>query len=395
MPILGELQNKNGVPVKIWAPLEQVDSKALTQLKNISSLPFVFKHVAAMPDVHVGIGATVGSVIATKGALIPAAVGVDIGCGMMAVQLRLPAQRLQDDAGKLRSRIEAAIPVGFEKNRSIEDSVDDWSGWKDWKNLSFQDRELRDRALHQLGSLGGGNHFIELCSDQEGFAWVMLHSGSRNVGKTLAERHMHSAKKRLREVGTRLADMDLAWVEEGSDEFREYLHDLQWCQSYALQNRVEMMDRLLAILTDMYGEGNQLPTGLRVNCHHNYAVRENHFGEQVWVTRKGAVRAAAGDLGIIPGSMGARSFIVRGLGAADSFCSCSHGAGRVLSRTEAKKRFNLRDLAEQTAGVESRKDAGVLDEIPAAYKNIDQVMSQQTDLVESLYQLRQFVCVKG
>jgi tRNA-splicing ligase RtcB len=387
MPVLGELQN-----VKIWAPLEKVESKALTQLKNLAALPFVFKHVAVMPDVHVGIGATVGSVIATKGALIPAAVGVDIGCGMMAVQIFADANRFKDQAQKIRSRIEAAIPVGFESNREVESSVDEWAGWKQWKDITYNDKELRARALKQMGSLGGGNHFIELCTDQNGGLWAMLHSGSRNVGKTLAERHMHSAKKRLRDANVRLADIDLAWVEEGSEEFRSYLNDLNWCQAYALQNRIEMMDRLLALLTDMFGE---FKTGLRVNCHHNYAVRENHFGEQVWVTRKGAVRAAAGDYGIIPGSMGARSFIVRGLGAADSFHSCSHGAGRVLSRTEAKKRFTVKDLKAQTEGVESRKDQGVLDEIPAAYKNIDEVMAQQTDLVQPIFQLSQFICVKG
>jgi len=395
MPVLGELKNNTGVPVKIWAPLEKVDSKALTQLKNLSALPFVFKHVAAMPDVHVGIGATVGSVIATKGALIPAAVGVDIGCGMMAVQTQLSPERLKDEAGKIRSRIEAAIPVGFSGNRSVEGSVDEWGGWKEWKNLTFTDRDLRDRALHQLGSLGGGNHFIELCTDQNNGVWVMLHSGSRNVGKTLAERHMQSAKKRLREANVRLSDMDLAWVEEGSAEFAGYLRDLQWCQAYALQNRIEMMDRVLALLADMYGGGQPLVTGLKVNCHHNYAIRETHFGEQVWVTRKGAVRAALGDYGIIPGSMGARSFVVRGLGSAESFHSCSHGAGRVLSRTEAKKRYTVKDLRAQTEGVESRKDQGVLDEIPSAYKNIDEVMAQQSDLVEPLFQLSQFICVKG
>lgn len=395
MPLQIDPQNANGVGVKIWAPLEKVDPKALTQLKNLSALPFVFKHVAAMPDVHVGIGATVGSVIATRGALIPAAVGVDIGCGMMAVQTQLDPKRLQDEAGKIRGRIEAAIPLGFAKNSEVEKSVEKWSGWRDWNRLTYNDKDLRDRALRQLGSLGGGNHFIEICTDQHNKVWVMLHSGSRNVGKTLAERHIHSAKKRLRDVNARLSDMDLAWVEEGSEEFDNYLHDLQWCQAYAMQNRVEMMERLLAVLADMYGDGQPLKTLLRVNCHHNYAIRETHFGEQVWVTRKGAVRAAQGDYGIIPGSMGARSFVVRGLGNADSFHSCSHGAGRLLSRTEAKKRFTIKDLKEQTAGIESRKDQGVLDEIPAAYKNIDEVMAQQTDLVEPLFQLSQFICVKG
>jgi tRNA-splicing ligase RtcB (3'-phosphate/5'-hydroxy nucleic acid ligase) len=390
-----EINSKGSHPVKVWSPLDKVDSKALAQLKNIAALPFVFKHVAVMPDVHVGIGATVGTVIATRDALIPAAVGVDIGCGMMAVRTRLDARRVQDDAGKIRSRIEAAVPVGFASNRDVEKSVSAWSGWKTWDDLALADKDLKLRARLQLGSLGGGNHFIELCVDQEGSVWIMLHSGSRNVGKTLAERHMHSAKKRLRDANVRLADMDLAWVEEGSEEFAAYLGDLQWCQAYAFQNRQEMMARIMAVLADMYMNGEALPVDMKVNCHHNYAVRETHFGEQVWVTRKGAVRAAAGDLGIIPGSMGARSFIVRGLGSAESFHSCSHGAGRVLSRTEAKKRFSVKDLVNQTEGVESRKDHGVLDEIPAAYKDIDEVMANQTDLVEPLFQLKQFLCVKG
>lgn len=385
--------SKNSTAVKVWSPLEKVDEKALQQLRNMAALPFVFKHVAAMPDVHVGIGATVGSVVAMRGYLIPAAVGVDIGCGMMAVRTNLHSERVVDAAVKIRSLIEAAIPVGFAGNRVVEDSVDDWGGWKKWKEVSLGDKELRDKALLQMGSLGGGNHFIELCLDQAGAVWVMLHSGSRGVGNKIAQRHMQSAKKRLRDANVRLADMDLAWVEEGTEEFSSYLGDLNWCQAYAFQNRVEMMDRILAILRDMFDSA--MKTDFQVNCHHNYAIREKHFGEQVWVTRKGAVRAASGDLGIIPGSMGARSFIVRGLGSADSFHSCSHGAGRVMSRTEAKKRFSVKDLKTQTEGVEARKDQGVLDEIPAAYKNIDEVMARQTDLVEPLFQLKQFLCVKG
>lgn len=387
--------SSENVPVKVWSALDKVDSKALAQLKNMAALPFVFKHVAVMPDVHVGIGATVGSVIATRSHLIPAAVGVDIGCGMMAVRTRLDSKRVVEDASRIRSRIEAAVPVGFSSNREVEDSVSDWKGWSQWDSLSFVDKELKARARLQLGSLGGGNHFIEMCLDQDDSVWVMLHSGSRNIGKTLAERHMQSARKRLRDANVHLADMDLAWVEEGSSEFAAYLNDLNWCQAYAFQNRQEMMMRVLALLGDMYGEGSALKTDYHVNCHHNYAVRETHYGEQVWVTRKGAVRAASGDLSVIPGSMGARSFIVRGLGCEDSFHSCSHGAGRVLSRTEAKKRFSVRDLEKQTEGVESRKDKGVLDEIPAAYKDIDEVMANQTDLVEPLFQLKQFVCVKG
>ncbi len=285
-----EIKEKNSAPIKVWSPLDKVDPNALNQLRNLAALPFVFKHVAVMPDVHLGIGATVGSVLATMNHLIPAAVGVDIGCGMMAVRTNLDSARAQDAAGKIRSRIEAAIPVGFAGNRVVEDSVDDWEGWKKWKELSFVDKELRDKALHQLGSLGGGNHFIELCLDQAGAVWVMLHSGSRGIGNKLAARHMQSAKKRLRDANARLADMDLAWVEEGTPEFAAYLNDLNWCQAYAFQNRQEMMSRIVAILTDMFDV--KVKTDFHVNCHHNYAIREKHFGEMVWVTRKGAVQTS-------------------------------------------------------------------------------------------------------
>jgi tRNA-splicing ligase RtcB len=391
MPVASELKS-SGSPVKLWVAESEVEEQARQQLLNLAALPFVFKHVAAMPDVHVGIGATVGSVFASKGALIPAAVGVDIGCGMMAVQLNRKAGELADHAREIRSDIEARVPVGFNSHKEIFKESRAWTGWKNFGDLSWNDKDLKDKAMKQLGTLGGGNHFIEVCADQNGDAWLMLHSGSRNIGKTLAERHMREAKSLAREAGVRLRDMDLAWFDEKQEQFGHYVNDLNWCQQYALQNRQTMMANILSGLGKII-EG--LAAKLEVNCHHNYAVREIHFGEKVWVTRKGAVRAGKGEWGIIPGSMGARSFIVRGLGAEDSFQSCSHGAGRRMSRTEAKKRFNLRDLQEQTIGVESRKDHGVLDEIPGAYKDIDVVMAQQTDLVESVFQLKQFICVKG
>lgn len=317
---------------------------------------------------------------------------MDIGCGMMAVQLNQKAAKLNDKAKQIRSMIEALVPVGFKSHNEATKEVRQWSGWKEFNDLSWNDKDLKEKAQKQMGTLGGGNHFIEVCSDQNGDAWVMLHSGSRNIGKTLAERHMREAKSIAKQAGTRLRDMDLAWFDENQEQFQKYITDLEWCQHYALNNRKTMMANILNGLKKI---DDTIASKIEVNCHHNYAVREMHFGEKVWVTRKGAVRAGKGEWGIIPGSMGARSFIVKGLGNEESFQSCSHGAGRKMSRTEAKKRFSVRDLQEQTEGVESRKDQGVLDEIPGAYKDIDTVMAQQTDLVESVYQLKQFICVKG
>lgn len=405
MPIKGVLFNKElqKVPAKIWSDIHTVESQALDQLKNIASMPFVFKHVAAMPDVHLGKGATVGSVIATKGAVIPAAVGVDIGCGMMA--LRLPdenAEKAQELAGKIRHSIERSVPVGPNGNKSISASASRWDGWERWKHLWAVNghykgsNKLCQTAMAQLGSLGGGNHFIELCTDTEGKVWVMLHSGSRNIGKSLAEMHMHGAKDVMKRMFIHLPDPDLAYFAEGTPEYRAYIHDLMWAQDYAAANREEMMSRILKDLSHALGyAGAPLKTDMAVNCHHNYAAMENHYGENVLVTRKGAVRARQGDLGIIPGSMGTRSYIVEGLGNPESFCSCSHGAGRRMSRSQARKTFTLEDLAAQTQGVDCRKDDGVLDEIPGAYKDIDEVMENQSDLVTVKAQLKQFMCIKG
>lgn len=388
------------IPVKIWSPIHEVESHAIDQLKNIASLPFVFKHVAAMPDVHLGKGATVGSVIATKGAIIPAAVGVDIGCGMMAIKLLVESNKLIDKAKEIRIGIESQVPVGHNSNSIVAKSVDAWIGWKDFKNLNATQvhksgiDSLRAKAISQLGSLGGGNHFIELCLDQESNAWVMLHSGSRNIGKSLAEIHISKAKDEMKQLFISLRDPDLAYFAEGTKSYQEYIYDLMWAQSYAAANRQEMMSRVLSVIKKVLGL-ESLKTEIEINCHHNYASKEYHYGENVLVTRKGAVRARKGDFGIIPGSMGTRSYIVEGIGSDESFHSCSHGAGRKMSRSEAKRRFTLEDLQLQTVGVECRKDEGVIDEIPSAYKDIDMVMENQKDLVRVISQLKQFMCIKG
>lgn len=393
--------NKSRVPVKIWSDLERVESAALDQLANIANLPFVFKHVAAMPDVHLGKGATVGSVVATKGAICPAAVGVDIGCGMAAVKTNLDANLVRDNIKRIRQSIERSIPVGHESNSSISDSVNKWKGWHDFEKLSVvgQDKDHKEmirRAMSQLGSLGGGNHFIEVCLDTEDNVWVMLHSGSRNVGKVIAERHIDKAKDLMKRMFVSLPDPDLAYFAEKTQEYDNYIDDLTWAQEYAAQNRREMMDRILKDISyAIHGAPDQITKLMSVNCHHNYASRENHYGENVIVTRKGAVRARVGDLGIIPGSMGTRSYIVEGLGSQESFHSCSHGAGRRMSRGEAKRLFTLDDLIQQTQGIECRKDEAVIDEIPSAYKDIDQVMEDQKDLVKIVAQLRQIMCIKG
>jgi tRNA-splicing ligase RtcB len=395
MPVTVFDSSKQKVPAKIWAELSQVEPQALMQLQNIASLPFVFKHVAAMPDVHLGIGATVGSVIATEKAIVPAAVGVDIGCGMMAVKTPLDYRVVQDRIKSIRHSIERSIPLGRESNRRLTATVESWSGWSAMGSHALFDKELVSRARLQLGSLGGGNHFVEICLDTDNAVWVMLHSGSRNIGKSLAERHINRAKGLMKRMLVELPDPELAYLIEGSHEFDQYIQDLQWCQSYAFQNRIEMMNRVMKDLAHALNGAEPIERLMEVNCHHNYTQQEVHFGKTVWLTRKGAVHAGLGELGIIPGSMGTKSYIVRGLGNEDSFQSCSHGAGRVMSRSEAKRRFTVDDLKKQTAGVESRKDAAVIDEIPSAYKDIDQVMENQKDLVEVVAQLKQIMCVKG
>ncbi len=381
-------------PVLSWAN-HSLKSEETAMAKNVASLPFVFKHVALMPDVHLGKGALVGSVIATKDAIIPAAVGVDIGCGMAAIKMPFKSDKLEGKLKKIRQDIEAAIPVGFNENKNIEKSVTNWQGWGDFKNLHQGVKDIDTKAMKQMGSLGGGNHFIEVCLDSEEYIWLMLHSGSRHIGNKLAQCHINTAKDLARLAEVHLKDQDLAYFIKGTPEFKAYWHDLQWAQTYARYNRDVMMARFKKIVEKHIAGGKATKPLLSVNCHHNYAEKEVHFDEEVYITRKGAVRAREEDYGIIPGSMGAKSFIVKGKGNIHSYCSCSHGAGRLMSRSKAKKHFSLDDLIQQTKGVECRKDSGVLDEIPGAYKPIDEVMNQQSDLVEIVATIKQVLCVKG
>jgi tRNA-splicing ligase RtcB (3'-phosphate/5'-hydroxy nucleic acid ligase) len=378
-----ELDLSSNKPVLSWAN-HRLDSREAQMAKNVASLPFVFKHVALMPDVHLGKGALVGSVIATKDAVIPAAVGVDIGCGMAALKMPFTGDRLEGKLKKIRHQIERSIPVGRWDNKRIEKSVTNWQGWRDFKELHPGVQDLDNKAQKQMGSLGGGNHFIELCLDTENYVWLMLHSGSRHIGNKLAELAVLS-----------LPDPDLAYFVSGTPEFEAYWRDLQWAQNYARFNRDVMMERFKRIVEEFVTGGKEIKPLLSVNCHHNYAEKEVHFGEEVYVTRKGAVRAQPEDYGIIPGSMGAKSYIVKGKGNHDSYCSCSHGAGRLMSRTKAKKEFTVEDVIEQTQGVECRKDSKIIDEIPGAYKPIEEVMAQQSDLVEVVATIKQVVCVKG
>jgi len=394
MPISTIIET-SGVPVKVWS--KQIEVEAQQQLENVARLPFVFKHVAVMPDVHAGRGATIGSVVATKGAICPASVGVDIGCGMMAVKLSLSAENkalLHAKLAEIRHSIERSIPVGFESNRNLTTQVEAWAGWTAIGKPEIGSNDTK-RAMSQMGSLGGGNHFIEVCLDTEGEVWVMLHSGSRNIGKVLAEKHIDKAKGLMKQMFINLPDPDLAYFAQGTPEFSAYVNDVRWAQDYAMSNRHEMMRRILKDLGYFFNGGEPLVPVVSVNCHHNYLEWEHHYGENVIVTRKGAVRAREGDMGIIPGSMGTRSFIVRGKGNPESFNSCSHGAGRRMSRTKARHQFTVDDLRQQTDGVECRKDAAIIDEIPAAYKDIGEVMENQSDLVEVVAELKQILCVKG
>ncbi|WP_013323934.1 RtcB family protein [Gloeothece verrucosa] len=381
-------------PILSWAN-HPLGPKETQMAKNVACLPFVYKHVALMPDVHLGKGALVGSVIATKDAIIPAAVGVDIGCGMAALAMPFRATQLEGKLKKIRLDLEAAIPVGFNENKDIEKAVHNWQHWKEFKQLHSGVQDLQTKAIKQMGSLGGGNHFIELCLDEQEQVWLMLHSGSRNIGNHLALCHISTAKQLAKLSQTSLPDADLAYFVAGTPEFAAYWRDLQWAQSYARFNREIMMSRFKRIVEKHLAGGKPTKPLLSVNCHHNYAEKETHFDQQVYVTRKGAVRANLSDYGIIPGSMGAKSYIVKGKGNTESFCSCSHGAGRLMSRNQAKEQFTLDDLIAQTQGIECRKDHGVLDEIPAAYKPIDQVIAQQSDLVEIVAVLKQVVCIKG
>jgi tRNA-splicing ligase RtcB (3'-phosphate/5'-hydroxy nucleic acid ligase) len=383
-----------GAPVLSWAN-HDLASQEIQMAKNVASLPFIFKHVALMPDVHLGKGALVGSVVATKGAIIPAAIGVDIGCGMMAEKTPFSAEQLEGKLKQIRRDLEAVIPVGFNENRDADKQVRNWQGWRDFKDLHKGVSKQQGKAERQMGSLGGGNHFIEICLDEADQVWLMLHSGSRGIGNQLAQNHISTGKNLAKLANSSLPDPDLAYFIEGTEEFEAYWRDLQWAQQYALFNREVMMHRVKQVIAQHLSGGKPFKALMSVNCHHNYAERETHYGEDVYVTRKGAVRAQSEDLGIIPGSMGAKSYIVRGKGNVESYCSCSHGAGRLMSRSKAKLQYTLDDLVNQTQGVECRKDEGIIDEIPAAYKPIEQVMANQQDLVEVVATLKQVLCIKG
>ena len=387
------------VPVQIWT--DDVDERSKQQLSNIASLPFIHHHVAAMPDVHLGKGATIGSVIATHKAIIPAAVGVDIGCGMLACRLSLTANDIDEKSlQKVFHQISRDIPVGRNWHKDERALVDAAKPFEARLTVMTQKHpELLksfgkfDKWINQMGTLGGGNHFIEICLDENYHVWVMLHSGSRGIGNGLADYFIELARKDMGRLMVNLPDRDLAYFSEGTEYFDDYVEGVHWAQEYAYQNRQSMLDLILAGMRRLLPEFTILNEV--VNCHHNYVAIEHHYGEDVYVTRKGAIRAREGDLGIIPGSMGARSYIVRGKGNPESFTSCAHGAGRRMSRTAAKEKFTQNDLKNQTEGVICRKDKAFIDEIPGAYKDIDAVMANQADLVEVLHTLKQVVCVKG
>lgn len=396
-----EITATGGVPVLAWTQGVHFEEAAQRQLINVARLPFVHSHVAAMPDVHVGVGATVGSVIPTLAAIVPAAVGVDIGCGMNAVRLSLNAAQLPDNLRAVRGAIEAAVPVGFDMHKTDQARRSTVTALQPGLNRILErhgkianlQKKPYQTWVRQLGTLGGGNHFIELCLDESDAVWIMLHSGSRGIGNAIGRYFIALAKNDMRKHLANLPDKDLAYFSEGSEHFDDYVDAVHWAQDYAAANRREML-RLI-----VEGLRKVLPpfelTREAINCHHNYVAIENHFDARVYVTRKGAIRAGVDELGIIPGSMGARSYIVKGKGEPMSFCSSAHGAGRRMSRTQAKKQFSTEDLVRQTSAVECRKDKGVVDEIPGAYKDIDQVMENQSDLVDVVHTLRQVVCVKG
>ena len=390
----------HGVPVKLWT--DSAESESLDQLKNVARLPITYSHVAAMPDVHYGRGATIGSVIATRAAIIPAAVGVDIGCGMQAVRLDLEASHLPDNLRRVREAIEARVPVGFARHaelkrsakrraRTLEKRVD--RVLERNPGVAKRRKKLDEAWRLGLGTLGGGNHFIELCLDEAGRVWLMLHSGSRTLGAAIGEHFIQSAREEAERLDRRLPDRDLGWLDEGTGVFDRYWEALTVAQNYARENRRAMTEACLEALAETLPQFEV--TDEAIECHHNYASRERHAGEEVFVTRKGAISARAGELGIVPGSMGTHSYIVRGRGDAESFHSCAHGAGRMMSRRAAKRQFTTADLAKQTAGIECRKDAGVIDEIPGAYKPIDDVMGRQDDLAEPVHRLRQVLNIKG
>lgn len=380
----------DGSSVHIWTGLNTVEHEAQNQLRNMAKLPWIYPHIAVMPDVHFGKGATVGSVIPMRDAVAPSAVGVDIGCGMAAVRTSLTANDLPDDLSSLRSMIERDIPVAHNGHSKLTQYAWSHDIFREWNTIHEKAQSLKDKAMSQLGTLGGGNHFIELCLDEEDRVWLFLHSGSRNIGKTLADIHINIAKSLSHNAD--LPDRDLAVFLINTPEMEAYRRDLFWAQRYAKANREGMLVAYENIIRNLFPH---VQFGERINCHHNYVSEENHYGEDVLVTRKGAISAREGEYGLIPGSMGTKSYVVVGKGNPESFHSASHGAGRRMSRAKAKATFSIDDLIQQTAGVECRKDQGVVDEIPSAYKDIDQVMANQSDLVGIAHTLKQVLCVKG
>jgi len=396
-------QGERGGLIKAWVDGVQVEDQARKQLDNIAAMPFIHKHVAIMPDVHWGMGATVGSVIPTKGAIIPAAVGVDIGCGMMAVRTSLVASDLPDNLHGIRTAIEQRIPHGRTDNGGDNDRGA-WGEGRYMGGLITEMQEIVDKhpkleqasrkAARHVGTLGTGNHFVEVCLDQDDRVWIMLHSGSRGIGNKIGSYFIELAKQDMRKWFVNLPDIDLAYLPQGTDHFNDYMQAVSWAQRFARHNREAMMNAAIEAMHSVIAKPFHTDCEA-VNCHHNYVSTEKHFGENVFLTRKGAVSAKDGELGIIPGSMGAKSFIVRGKGNRDSFCSCSHGAGRSMSRTEAKRRFTIEDHIAAMGSVEARTDADVIDETPMAYKDIDAVMAAQSDLVDIVHTLKQVVCVKG
>lgn len=411
VPIKAWVNEVTVTPAKTWeedefgshhwqshAPMQvpDIEDAALVQLKNLARLPFIARNgVAVMPDVHAGKGSTIGTVIATAKVIIPAAVGADLGCGMTAVRLTLQASQLPDSLNAIRCAIEAAVPLGKGTENKATTLGEAIVAKAPLAVLNIMaNGGGMDRAARQVGSLGSGNHFIEICLDEVGSVWVMLHSGSRGIGNMIGTKHIERAKLRMEQFFVTLPDADLAYIPEDTQDFQDYMESVQWAQDYALENRKAMMNAVLKAMHDT------IPTEFwvtdeAISCHHNYVERESHFGQNLWVTRKGAIRARAGDLGIIPGSMGQCSYIVKGKGNPESYCSCSHGAGRTMSRAEAKRKFSITDLISQTEGVECRKDEDVIDEIPGAYKNLDLVMANQKDLVEVVHTLKAVLCVKG
>lgn len=386
---------EGAVPIRVWS--DKLEPAAWRQLANVAGLPIVHpRGLAIMPDVHVGNGACVGSVIPMRGALVPSTVGLDAGCGMVAVRLDLRGNQLPDSLRQLRLAIEAVIPLGA---GGVHDEVADNDAWAALepgyrKILAKYPRLYKRTAALQLGTLGAGNHFVEVCLDETSHVWVMIHSGSRGIGNMIGQHFINMAFRRTQEEGIVLADRGLGWLPEGSEAFDDYQHALLWAQDYARENRKVMLARTLKAIQGVLGKPLRI-LDEAIECHHNYAARENHFGEDMWITRKGAIRAGKGELGVIPGSMGTQSFIVRGKGVTDAYCSCSHGAGRTMSRARARETFTTADLKKQTTGIECRKDRAVVDEIPGAYKDIRQVMSHQADLVDIVHTLRQVICIKG